>query len=322
MAARFQERLKQGPILGDGGYVLELERRCLGSYKTHIPMAVLDHPEGLLELSREFAIAGSEVLQAMTWGVKEFDREAELNRTAVRVAREAAGPDRFVAGTLTAPPGGYHSVRQGETLTDHDRQQLETFYARRIEQQMSVGVDLFMLESAYSVEMAIPAIRPMRAAGVPAVILMTFRESPYTLENYSAAEGAKRLEDAGADVVGLNCNRPFQTMLPLMREIRRAVSVPLCSQPVAYQLEPGEISSQGLTNPGLWTRIEPRLLTRFHYAEYALEAHRIGIDFIGACCGTLPYHVRAMAEALGKPTAMPDIDRGYQRDSEWRTRGI
>src|SRR5262249_2024249 len=103
MARPFLERLAEGPILGDGGYVLELERRCLGSYKTHIPMAVLDYPEGLLELHREFVRAGSEVLQAMTWGVMEFDREAELNRTAVKLAREVAGPDRYVAGTLTAP---------------------------------------------------------------------------------------------------------------------------------------------------------------------------------------------------------------------------
>jgi betaine-homocysteine S-methyltransferase len=314
------DRLAKGPILGDGGYVLELERRVLGSYKTHIPMAVLDYPEGLLELHREFARAGSDVLQAMTWGVMEFDREAELNRTAVELARKAAGPDRFVAGTLTAPAGGTADLRYGAKLTNADRLAAERFYARRVDQQMAEGVDLFMLESAYSLELALPAIRPIKEAGVPAVILLTFRESPFTLDNFSPGEAARRLVDAGADVVGINCNRPFQTMMPLIREMRQAVSVPLCSQPVAYQLEPGELSCTALINPGLWGRAEPRLLTRFAFSEYALEALRVGVAFIGACCGTLPYHIRAMAETLGRPTELPDIDRGYQMSSELRAR--
>ena len=101
MTSGFLDRLKDGPILGDGGYFLELERRCLGSFAKGVPWAVLDHPEGLLQLHREFALAGAEVLQAMTWGVGRMERDEEVHRTAVELAREAAGPDRFVAGTLS-----------------------------------------------------------------------------------------------------------------------------------------------------------------------------------------------------------------------------
>jgi hypothetical protein len=54
------------------------------------------------------------------------------------------------------------------------------------------------------------------------------------------------------------------------------------------------------------------VVTRFAMAEYAAEAKGMGIGLIGSCCGSLPYHVRAMAEALGKPTALPDRDRGYR----------
>ena len=54
------------------------------------------------------------------------------------------------------------------------------------------------------------------------------------------------------------------------------------------------------------------MLSRFVMAEYAKDAQGIGIEFIGACCGALPYHVRAMAEALGKPVGLPDVNRGYQ----------
>ena len=101
MKADFLERLAQGPLLGDGAYYLELERRVVGSYASHIPMAVLNHPEAVLEMHHEFARAGAELLQAMSWGVRPFGREAELHRVAVELAREAAGPDRYVAGTVS-----------------------------------------------------------------------------------------------------------------------------------------------------------------------------------------------------------------------------
>ena len=98
MASGFLDRLKDGPVLGDGGYYLELERRCLGSFAKGVPWAVLDHPEGLLELHREFALAGAEVLQAMAWGVGKLDRDEELHRTAVELARAGCRPGPVCGG--------------------------------------------------------------------------------------------------------------------------------------------------------------------------------------------------------------------------------
>ena len=134
MPKDFLNRLRQGPVLGDGGYFLELERRCLGSYKHGVPLAVLDHPDGVLELHREFARAGAEVLQAVTWGVGRIDREEELHRTAVALAREAAGPDRYVAGTLSP----YFGKRRPQ-LSAADRQEVAAFFDRRVGQQVAAG---------------------------------------------------------------------------------------------------------------------------------------------------------------------------------------
>jgi betaine-homocysteine S-methyltransferase len=97
--------------------------------------------------------------------------------------------------------------------------------------------------------------------------------------------------------------------------VRQAVDVPVCVQPTAYDLEPGAVYNREIVVPGLWTTVEPRGLSRFVAAEYAAEAAGIGIEFIGGCCGMLPYHIRAMAEALGKSTALPDRERGYSLDS-------
>ena len=306
MPQEFLKRLAQGTVLGDGGYFLELERRCLGSYRDGVPLAVLDHPEGVLELHREFARAGAEVLQAVARGVGRIAREEELHRTAVALAREAAGPDRYVAGTLSP----YFGKRRPR-LSAADRRDVSAFFERRVGQQAAAGVDLFMIETFHTEEEASVAIPFVKQAGIPAVVTLTFQEDDLTRDGLSPAEAARRLVDNGADVVGINCHRPPLTLLPLAREVRAAVNVPVCVQPTAYDLDPGVNYNREIVVPGLWTTVEPRVLSRFVVAEYAKEAQSIGIEFIGGCCGMLPYHIRAMADALGKPVTLPDRKREY-----------
>jgi betaine-homocysteine S-methyltransferase len=88
------ERLKEGPVLGDGGYLLELEKRGWVRAGPFTPEVVLTHPEAVHELHAEFREAGAEVLQALTFYASRDklatvgleDRIEELNRTAVRIA--------------------------------------------------------------------------------------------------------------------------------------------------------------------------------------------------------------------------------------------
>jgi betaine-homocysteine S-methyltransferase len=152
----------------------------------------------------------------------------------------------------------------------------------------------------------------VKQAGLPVVATLTFRDVEWTRDGYAPAEAAQRLVDAGADVVGLNCMRPWYAMEPLARQIRRAVSAPICTQPTAYELEPGETFNRALSVGNLWTRVEPRVVTRYAMADYAREAKGLGVGVIGACCGALPYHIRAIAETLGKPVGLADAARGYQ----------
>src|SRR5580765_3655076 len=93
------ERLKEGPVLGDGGYLLELEKRGWVRAGPFTPEVALLYPDALRELHIEFREAGAEVLQALTFYASRDklatvgleNRLEELNRSAVRVAREVAG---------------------------------------------------------------------------------------------------------------------------------------------------------------------------------------------------------------------------------------
>ena len=104
------ERLAEGPVLGDGGYLLELEKRGYVQAGPFTPEVVIEHPEALAQLHREFLRAGAEVLQTMTFYASDdklatvglADAVDDINRTAVRIAREvAAEGDALVAGNLS-----------------------------------------------------------------------------------------------------------------------------------------------------------------------------------------------------------------------------
>ncbi len=103
------EMLQQGPVLGDGGYLLELEKRGRVRAGPFTPEVALNNPEALLELHKEFRDAGADVLQSLTFyasrdklaTVGMEDRVQELNRAAVRIAKQAAGDRCLVAGNLS-----------------------------------------------------------------------------------------------------------------------------------------------------------------------------------------------------------------------------
>src|SRR5437762_13133711 len=110
MARGLRERLAVGAVLGDGGYLLELEKRGYVQAGPFTPEVVIEHPDALAQLHREFLRAGAEVLQTMTFYASD-DKLAtvglagkvdDINRTAVEVARQvAAEGDALVAGNLS-----------------------------------------------------------------------------------------------------------------------------------------------------------------------------------------------------------------------------
>ena len=142
--------------------------------------------------------------------------------------------------------------------------------------------------------------------GLPAMVTFASVPASTTYDGYDYVEACRILADRGATVVGLNCSRGPETMLPLLERIRAAVDVAVAAQPVPYRTSPAVPAFESLTSPdGLHAfpiALEPFQCTRFEMAEFALRARDVGVDYIGICCGGAPHHVRAMAEALGRTT--------------------
>jgi len=307
------ERLADGPVLGDGGYLLELEKRGYVQAGPFTPEVSITEPEALAQLHREFLRAGAEVLQALTFYASEeklatvglAGRVDDINRAAVQVARSvAAEGDALVAGNLSLTwaydPGDAGSADRVRELFD-----------RQLEVQMGEGIDLVIGETFSYMGEALIALERMRLTGLPTVITMSYEETDArSYEGDSVADCARRLVDAGADVIGINCLRDPDRTLPLAREMRAAVpDVHLATQPVAYRVT--DAQPNFTATPEFPLGLETLTLARAEMAAYAVAARDLGVGYIGSCCGSVANHVRAMAVALGKRSPT---------EREWRSK--
>jgi betaine-homocysteine S-methyltransferase len=304
MATGILERLRGGLVLGDGGYVLELEKRGYVLAGPFTPEATVEHPEAVLGLHREFVDAGAEVIQALAfYGDREKlatvgygDRVGDINRAAVRLARQAAGDHALVAGNLSM-------TWQYEPESPRAADRVRALLDEQLGHQLEIGVDFVIAETYLYLGEALLAVERVRRRGLPVMVTMTFEDKPVTRDGRSPAECAKALVDAGADIVGTNCWRGPDQLLPLVEEMRRATDAYVAVQAPAYRTTDATPFFTGLK--GFPDAMEPYQLTRYEMAEYASRARAIGANFIGACCGAVATHIREMARALGKPTQEP-----------------
>lgn len=305
MKTTIHARLSNDTVIGDGGTIFELERRGYVSAGPFTPQAVIEHPEAVKQLQIEFARAGAEVLQACTYYAHEEKLQViglnsalkEINSQAVKIARQVADQyDTLVAGnicnTWIYEPG--NSASYVETRRQFDQQ---------IGYQIDQGVDFFIAETLEYLGEAELALDAIRATGLPAMITLGFKYHDNTLDGIDLENAFKTLEGHGADIVGLNCFRDPARILPLAKRLRKAVHCFTATQPVAYRcsLERPYFQIQEYKGKIAFPLdLDPFVLTRGEMAAYALEAQKIGINYIGACCGAGPHHIRAMAEALGR----------------------
>lgn len=307
------ERLSDGPVLGDGGYLLELEKRGYVQAGPFTPEIVIEHPEALVQLHREFLRAGAEVLQTMTFYASD-DKLAtvglegtvdEINRDAVCIAREvAAEAEALVAGNLSLT-WAYDPA--DPSSADHVRRLLD----RQLTHQLEAGPpDFFIGETFSYLGEALLFVERAKATALPVMVTMSFEAlPPKSYEGDSPGECARRLVDAGADIVGVNClNAPAQ-QLPIAVEMVDAVgsSVPIAAQPVAYATTTAHPDFTAFDEfPHALSAVT---LPRGDLGRFAADARDAGIRYIGSCCGAVAEHVREMATVLGK---LPTEERAWR----------
>jgi betaine-homocysteine S-methyltransferase len=304
--AGLRERLAHDVVLGAEGYLFELERRGYLKAGPFVPEVVLDFPDAVRELHREMLRAGAEVMVAFTYyghrdKLRSIGREDDLeplNRQALRIAREvAAEGDALVAGNICntwvydmdAPESSGETVRE--------------MYREQVAWAVEEGADLIISETHDYLGEALISVEAIKESGLPAVVTFASTDER-TIDGFTYEDACRRLEAAGADVVGLNCSRGPRTMLPILERIRAAVDCHVAAQPVPYRTTPEQSHFEALKDEngvrGFPIALEPFQCNRFELADFAATARDLGVGYIGLCCGGAPHFIRAMAERLGR----------------------
>src|SRR5688572_7046270 len=303
--------LKEGVVLGDGGYLIELERRGYvdsGSGREKVgtgrgsgqftPEVAIEQPEALRELHREFLRAGSQVLQALTFfGTREklsragYGEETEaINRAAVKVAKEVAGDDALVAGSVSRTQ---LIEREGMDALPKAKDHI----AEQIRLLKDAGVDFLILETFFHLAEMKVALECAAASGLSAVATMSFR--PLIIkctDGHSPEECAQAMAAGGAIAVGANCEQEPSRMTGLLRMMRKGTDLPLAAQPAAFRTT--EECHSFTRMAAFPDDLETIQVSRKDFVEFAKAARDEGVHYLGGCCGCNPAYIRALARGL------------------------
>lgn len=305
------ELMKHGPVLGDGGYLIELERRGYvdsGSGREKVgtgrgsgqftPEVAIENPAALRELHQEFLNAGSRVLQALTFfGTREklnragYGSDVErINAAAVKLAREVAGDQALVAGSVSRTQ---LIEREGSEALGKARDHI----AEQIRLLKDAGVDFLILETFFHLSEMKVALECAAAAGLPAVATMSFRPLiTACTDGHSPAECARVMSDLGAIAVGANCEQEPSRMIALLREMRETATVPLAAQPAAFRTT--EECHSFTRMPAFPDELETIQVSRKEFASFGKSAKEEGLGFVGGCCGCNAAYIKALAAGL------------------------
>ena len=264
-------------LYGKGVYI----NRCYDELNASQPDLVRD-------VHRAYVKAGADILETNSYGANRpklarhglEDRLEEINLKAAQIARSAAGDRVCVAGAMG--PLGMRIEPYGPTSTAEAR----GFFREQAAALAAGGVDLFVLETFSDldeIEQALLGVREV--SDLPVVAQMVIREDGRTPFGTEAGVLVERLDELGADVIGLNCSVGPSAMLNVAERLMAATAKPISMQP----------------NAGLPRDVDGRTIymaSPEYMATYAARMIRKGVRFVGGCCGTTPEHISRICGAL------------------------
>jgi 5-methyltetrahydrofolate--homocysteine methyltransferase len=285
---------RAGPVVADGAMGTMLFEAGL-QFGDPPEAWNLEHPDRVQAIHRAYLDAGSQIILTNTFGGNRFRlgmhnlqaKVPELNRAAVEIAREAAkeaGGRAVVAGDI-GPSGGI-------LLPVGEMQFVEAVagFAEQAAALVAGGADVIWIETMSDLEEVRAAIEGVRQASprLPIIASMTFDTRGHTMMGVTPEEAVRALSGWGAAAVGGNCGNGPDEILAVVQKMRAAA-------PGVVLVAKANAGLPELQNGRAVYRAGPKVM-----ADYALAVSAAGAHIVGACCGSTPDHVRAMAEALGR----------------------
>lgn len=299
----FNEFIRKGFVFLDGATGSNLVKK--GFKSGMCPEAwILDNPEVMIELQKEYIKAGSSIVLAPTFTansikLKEYglqDKVVEINDKLVALSKKAAGNDAYVAADISMT---------GITLSPMgtvDFEELVDVYKEQISILVKAGVDLIDIETMMSLQETRAAlIAAKEVCDLPVICTLTFEEDGRTLYGTDGITAAVTLEALGADAVGANCSSGPSAMAKVISQMSNAVNIPIIAKPNAGL---PSLNSAGETVYSLGPE---------EFAQEAEELVKAGATILGGCCGTDPSYIKALKEMCKKMDFVLPKQEGGQR---------
>jgi homocysteine S-methyltransferase len=248
----------------------------------------LTAPDLVREVHEEYVRAGAEIIETNSFGATRHklqsygldSRLREINIAAAKIARDAAGEDVFVAGAIG--PLGIRIEPYGPTSFEEAKE----MFREQAQALAEGGVDLFVIETfseLSEIQQAISAVREV--CDLPIVAQMTIQADLKTSFGTAPDVFTAVLDEAGADVIGLNCGMGPTHILHALETMRPVTNKRLSAQP----------------NAGLPRDVQGRQFymgSPEYMAEFSRRLVQVGAKFVGGCCGTTPTHIKLIASAI------------------------
>lgn len=261
----------------------------------------LEHPDRVKKVHQAFVESGSDIILTNTFGGNRYrlklhqleNQVLELNRTAVKIARECAGGSVVVAGSM-GPTGEII-----EPLGALSVQDAENAFREQALGLVEGGADLLWIETMSDLNELKAACNAAASTGLPFATTMSFDTVGSTMMGVSPTDFVQFMEQFQAFAYGANCGVGPDQLMQTIGEMKRAggrnlIAKGNCGIPVFQE---GQIRYTG---------------TKEVMANYAGEVRDLGAELIGGCCGTTGIHIHAMCSELKtriyKPTTLKKPD--------------
>lgn len=237
----------------------------------------INDPERVYAIHKAYADAGCDIISANTFGANRFkyDNVDEIVKSAVKNAKRTGKKvalDIGPTGKLLKPMG------------DLDFEECVDIFADVIKAGRDEA-DLVLLETfgdLYEIKAAMLAVK--ENCDLPLVVSMIFDEKARLLTGADVRTACAVVEGLGADAIGFNCGLGPKQMIPLVEELEKHASIPILVMPNAGL--PESVNGETIFN------VDPD-----EFASYMTQIAKMGVSYLGGCCGTTPAHLKAMIEA-------------------------
>ncbi len=278
-------------------------------------MWIMENPWAILKLQSDYVAAGSNIVYAPTFGANRIkleeyglqDRIEEINKTLVKLSKEAVGDKALVAGDITM------TGQQLYPIGTLKFEELIDVYKEQVKLLADAGADLIVVETMMSLQETRAAVIAVKeVCDLPVIATLSFEENGRTLFGSDAKTSAIVLAGLGVDAVGVNCSTGPDKMVPIVEAMRRVVDIPIIAKPNAGL---PVVNEAGETVYSLDTA---------GFAEQMEALVKAGASILGGCCGTSPEYIKAISEKSKdyKRSVVNNIEEKYYLTSERHTLGF